>query len=41
MPELATAAVPTANSSEEKIRAYNGYLKKWQTNVAIHVACFA
>jgi hypothetical protein len=40
VPELATAAVPTTNSSEEEIRAYNGYMATWRANVATDVACY-
>jgi hypothetical protein len=36
-PELAIMATPTANSSQEEIRAYSGYL---QTNHAMHLACY-
>ena len=39
MPELATAAVPTAHSSLADIRAYTGYLATLQANVATVIAC--
>lgn len=39
VPELATLAAMTANSSQEEIRAYNGHIATLRANVATYIAC--